>query len=70
MDDQPRPMVHLPQAHEYVQLLSNFAIDHSLEISNVDMMNMQSFTDELNMISKSNIKKHYRMTIDSYLRIV
>jgi hypothetical protein len=41
VEDQPTPIVKLPQAREYAQLLSNFAMKHSMEVSVVDVMNMQ-----------------------------
>ena len=40
VNDQPAPMVHLPLAHESAQLLSNFAMEHCLEIARVGMTNM------------------------------
>ena len=43
VDYQPTPIVKLPQAHEYAQLLSNFAMEHPSEALVVDVMNMQSF---------------------------
>jgi hypothetical protein len=43
VDDQPTPIVKLPQAHEYVQLLSKYVVEHSSTFSVVDVMNMQSF---------------------------
>ena len=39
MDDQPTPIGKLPQACEYAQLLSNFAMEHPLEFSVADVMN-------------------------------
>jgi hypothetical protein len=33
VNDQPTPTVKLPQAREYAQLLSNFAVEHSLKFS-------------------------------------
>jgi hypothetical protein len=30
VNGQPTPTVKLPQSHEYAQLLSNFAAEHSL----------------------------------------
>ena len=70
VDDQPTPIVKLPQAREYAQLLSNFAMEHPSEFSVVDVMNMQSFMDKLNKMSISNINKHHQKTIDSYFRSV
>ena len=52
---QPTPIVKLPQAHEYAQLLSNLAVERASEFSVVDAMNMQSFMDALNKMSFSNI---------------
>ena len=40
VDDQPTPIVKLPQACENAQL-SNFAVDRPLEFTTVDMINMQ-----------------------------
>ena len=34
------PIVKLPQAHEYAQPLSNFAMEHPLEFSHVNVMRM------------------------------
>ena len=31
VDDQPTPIVKLPQACEYAQLLSNFVVEHPLD---------------------------------------
>ena len=31
VDDQPTPIVNLPQAHKYVQILSNFVVEHLSE---------------------------------------
>jgi hypothetical protein len=45
VDDQPTPIVKLPQACEYAQLLSKFAMKHPLKFLLVDVMNMQSFMD-------------------------
>ena len=69
VDDQPTPIVYLTQPQRCAQLLSTFAMEHSLEITIVDVMSMYSFTDKLIMMSNSNIKKHYQMTIDSYLAV-
>ena len=49
------PIVKLPQAHEYAQLLSNLAMERALEYSVVDVINMQSFMGELNKMSFSNM---------------
>ena len=59
LNDQPSPMVKLPQAYEYAQLLSNFAVEHPLEFSVTDVMNMQSFMKELNKAQISHINKHH-----------
>ena len=45
VDDQPTPIVKLPQACEYAQLLSNFAMEHPSEFSVVNVTNIQSFMD-------------------------
>jgi hypothetical protein len=45
VDDQPTPIVKLPQACEYAQLLSKFVMKHPLKFLLVDVMNMQSFMD-------------------------
>jgi hypothetical protein len=49
VDDHPTPIVEHPQAHEYAQLLSNCVVGHPLELSNVNVMNMQSFVNKLNI---------------------
>ena len=67
VDDQPTPIVKLPQACDYAQLLWNFVAEQSSEFSIIDVTNMQSFMYELNEISISNINKHHQKTIDSYL---
>ena len=38
VNDQPTPIVKLPKAREYAHLLSNFIVEHSLEVSVVDVM--------------------------------
>ena len=43
VDDQPTPTMKIPQAHEYAQLLSNFAVEQPSKFSVVDVTNMQSF---------------------------
>ena len=63
VDDHPTPIGMLPQAREYAQLLSNFAMEHPLEFSILDVTNMQSFMDKLNKMSISNINKHHQKTI-------
>ncbi len=60
VDDQPTPIVKLPQAHEYAQLLSIFLVQRPLEFSVVDVMNMQSFMDKFNKMLISNINKHHQ----------
>jgi hypothetical protein len=40
VDDRPTPIVKFAQAHEFAQLLSNFAMEHS---SVADAMNMQPY---------------------------
>lgn len=57
VDDQPSPIVKLPQTLEYAQLLSKFAIEHPSELSILDLMNMHFFTNRLNKVSISNINK-------------
>ena len=37
VDDCPTPIIKLPQAHEYAQLLSNFAMEHPSEFSIIDV---------------------------------
>jgi hypothetical protein len=69
VNDQPTPIVKLPQACEYAQL-SNFAVDCPLEFSIVDVINMQYFMDKLNKKSIFNINKHHRKTIGSYFHSV
>ena len=48
------------QASSNAQLLSIFAVEYCLEFSIVDVMNMQSFMNKLNMMSISNINKHHQ----------
>lgn len=36
----------------------------------VDVMNMQSLMDKMNIMSNFNIENHYQMAIDSYFCIV
>ena len=43
VDDWPTPILKLPQAREYAQSLSNFAVNRPSEYSNIDVTNMQSF---------------------------
>ena len=65
VDDQPTPIVKLPQACEYAQLLSNFVVEHPLDFKSVlDMTNMQSFMNKLNKMSISNTNKHHHNTRD------
>jgi hypothetical protein len=66
VDDQPTPIVKLPQAREYVQLLSNYALEHPSKFSIIGVMNMQSSMDKLSKILISNINKHHQKTIHSY----
>ena len=40
VDDQPIPIVYLTKPCECAQLLSSFAMGHSLEITIIDVMNM------------------------------
>lgn len=40
VDDQPKPIVKLPQAREYVGLLSNFVVKPPSEFPIVDVMTM------------------------------
>ena len=68
VDDQPTPRMKLPQARKYAQLLSNFTVEHPLDLSVVDVMNMQSFMDASNKMSISSIIKHHQKAIDSYFR--
>jgi hypothetical protein len=67
VDAQLTSIIKLPQAYEYVQLLSNFIMEHPSEFSIVDLMNMDSFMDKLNKMSISNINKHHQKTIDFLL---
>ena len=60
----------LPQAREYAHLLSNFAVEHPLKLSVIDVMSIQSLMNELNKMSISNINKHHQKTLDSYFRSV
>lgn len=66
VDDQLTPIVKIPQACDYAQLLSNHALEPPLEFSIIDVANMQSFMDELKTMSNSNINKHHHKIIDSY----
>ena len=66
VDDRLTPIVKLPQAHKYAQLLWNFAVEHPLEFSVIDVMNMQSSTGKLSKMSIFNINKHHQKTIDFY----
>jgi hypothetical protein len=50
-------IVKPPQAREYAQLLSNFRVQHSLEFSISNVMNIQPFMDKLNKMSISNVKR-------------
>ena len=59
VDDQPTPMVRIPQAREYAHKLSNLAVNQSPTISYVDTMNMHSFMDILSKMSIPNINKHH-----------
>jgi len=70
VDDQPTPQVKLPQAHEYARLLSHFEVEYPLEFSIVDVMNIQSFMNEFNKVSISNINQHHQKTADPYFRFV
>ena len=63
VDDQPTPIVKLPQACEYGQLLSKFADAHPLVFSIVNVANMQSSMNKLIKMSSSNINI---TQIDSY----
>ena len=42
LDDYPTPIVRLPQAHEYAELLPKFDVEHSSEFSVANLMNMQN----------------------------
>ena len=55
VDDQPTPMVKLPQACEYAQLLTNFVVQHPSEFSVINVMNMQSFMNGLSKMFISHI---------------
>ena len=66
VDDWPTPIVKLPQACKYVQLLSNFVMEHPAEFSVGVVMNMRSFMNILNEMSISNINKHHWKTIASH----
>ena len=66
VDDQSTPIVKLPQACEYTQLLSNFAMEHPPKFPIIKVMNMQYFMNKLSKMSISNINKHHHKTIDSY----
>ena len=66
VDDKPTPTITFPQAHEYAQLLSNFAMEHLSRFSVIDVKNMQSVVNKLSKMSISNINKHHYKTINSY----
>lgn len=70
VDDHPTSKVNLPQSHEYAQLLSNFAMEHSSKFLVVDVMSNQSFMNTMNKISISNMNKHQQKTLDPYFRSV
>ena len=70
VDDRPTLIVKLPQTREYAQLLSNFVVEHALEFSVVDVMNMQFLMNKLNKMPISNINKHHQRTIISYFHSV
>jgi hypothetical protein len=55
VDDQPTSIIKLPQACEYAQFLSRFAVEHPSEFPFIDVMNMQYFMGKLNKISIFNI---------------
>jgi hypothetical protein len=61
VDVQPTPIVKLPQALEYAQLLSNFAVEHLLEFLVIDVTNTQSFMDKM---SKTLIFQHRQTSSD------
>jgi hypothetical protein len=42
-----QPIVKLPQAREYAQLLSKFAVEHPLEFLIIDVTHVQSFVDKM-----------------------
>ena len=67
VDDQPTPIVKLPQARDYAQLLYNFVVEQSLEFPVLGVMSMQPFMDALNKISISNINKQHQNMVDSYV---
>ena len=66
VDDGLKPIVKLPQACEYAQLLSNIVVKHPCEFLVINVTNMQSLMDKLNKASISNINKHHQNIIDSY----
>jgi hypothetical protein len=68
VDDQPTPIIKLAEDNEYAQLQSNLVVEHPLEISIVDVTNIQSFMEKLNKMLFSNINIHSSKTIDSYFR--
>jgi hypothetical protein len=55
-------IVKPPQARAYAQLLSNFRVQHSLEFSISNVMNIQPFMDKLNKMSISNVKRQKILT--------
>ena len=65
VDDQPSPIVKLPQACVYAQILTNFAIKHPSKFSVFDVMNMQSFMDKSRKMFISNTNKHHHKSINS-----
>ena len=66
VDNHPTPIGGRPQVCEYAQLLSNFAMEHPLEFSFLDVTNMQSFMNTLSKMSISNINECHQKTIYSY----
>ena len=63
VDDQPTPIMKLPQAREYAQLLSNFTLEHPLELSIINVINMQYWA----RCQFSTSTKHDQKAIESYL---
>jgi len=62
VEDHPTLIIKLPQAREYAQSLSNFAVEHSLwfSITSVTTCNLL-WINKLNKMSIANINKHHHI---------
>lgn len=66
MEEQLLLVVKLWEAHHYVELLSHFALENSLEFLVADNMKMQYFIEKLNKMSIDNFSRHHMKTISSF----